>query len=107
MSVPFYFDHNMQLAVATALRDRGFNVLKKARQQRDQSVIVLSPLELANDVPSSRPESQSLPKLLRRQIHSSVRKLVPPTPRDSYTNSQWAQATIPQNGTLVILPSTI
>jgi Domain of unknown function (DUF5615) len=27
MSVPFYFDHNMQLAVATALRDRGFDVL--------------------------------------------------------------------------------
>jgi hypothetical protein len=27
MSVPFYFDHNMQAAVVTALRERGLDVL--------------------------------------------------------------------------------
>ena len=31
MSVPFYFDHNMQFAVATPLRDRGFDVPRRIK----------------------------------------------------------------------------
>ena len=36
MSIPFYFDHNMQDAVATTLRSRGIDVLTAREDHHDQ-----------------------------------------------------------------------